>query len=70
MNRKGIQEEVLVEELRTMGPYKAFKLGFTFDHLRLTENPEFWSQGAIIRPFRISYRTWKQHRGAKVDTDM
>ena len=23
------------------GPYKAFKLGFPFEYLRLTENPEF-----------------------------
>jgi len=28
--RKGIKGEVIVEELRTMGPYKAFKLGFLF----------------------------------------
>jgi hypothetical protein len=56
LNRKGIKEEVLVEELKTMGPYKAFKLGSPLEHPRLTENPEFWPQGAIIRPFRISYR--------------
>jgi hypothetical protein len=41
---KGIKEEVLVEELRTVGPCKAFKLGFPFEYLRLTENPEFWPQ--------------------------
>jgi hypothetical protein len=70
LNRKGIEEEVLVEELRTLGPYKAFKLGFSFEYLRLTENAKFWPQGAIIRPFRISYRTWRQHRGASVDADM
>jgi hypothetical protein len=46
LNRKGIKEEVLVEELKTMRPYKAFKLGFTFEHLQLMENPEFWPQGA------------------------
>ena len=67
LNRKGIKEEVLVEELKTMGPYKAFKLGFSLQHLRLTENQVFWAQGAIIRPFRISYRAWRQHRGAMVD---
>jgi hypothetical protein len=33
LNRKGIKEEVLVEELKTTGPYKAFKLGFPFEHL-------------------------------------
>jgi len=57
----------LVEELKTMGPYKAFRLGFALEDLRLTENPEFWPQGAIIRPFRISHRAWRQHRGAKVN---
>jgi hypothetical protein len=46
LNRKGIKEEVLVEELRTMGPGKAFKLGFPFEHLQLMENSEFWLQGA------------------------
>jgi len=70
LNRKGIKEEVLVEELRTMGPGKAFKLGFPFEHLQLTENLEFWPQGAIIRPFRISYREQRQHRGDTIDTDM
>ena len=33
------------------------------------ENPEFLPPGAIIRPFRISYRTGRQHRGASVDVD-
>jgi hypothetical protein len=33
LNRKGIKEEVVVEELKTMGPYKAFKLGFPFKQL-------------------------------------
>ena len=28
LDRKGLKEETLVEELKTMGPYKAFKLGF------------------------------------------
>jgi hypothetical protein len=41
LNRKGIKEKVLVKELRTMGPYKAFEMGFPFDYLRLMENPEF-----------------------------
>jgi len=68
--RKGIKGEVILEEMRTIGPYKAFKLGVLFEYLRLTENPEFWPQGAIIRPFWISYRTWRQHRGASVDADM
>jgi hypothetical protein len=67
LNRKGIREEALVEELKTMGPYNALKLGFPLEHLRLTENPEFWPQRDIIRPFRISYRAWKQHRGTSVD---
>jgi len=53
LNRKGIKEEVFVEELKTMGPYKAFKLGFTFEHLKLMENPEFWPQGARMT---ISYQ--------------
>ena len=66
LNRKGTKEEVLVKELKTMGPYKAFKLGFPFEHLRLMENPEFWPPGARIRPFRISYRMWRQHRGARM----
>jgi hypothetical protein len=67
LNRKGIKEEALVEELKTMGPYKAFKLGFPLEHLRRTENPEFWPQGAIIRTFRTSLRARRQHRGARVD---
>jgi len=70
LGRKGIKEEALVEELRTTGPYKAFKLGFPFECLRLMENPEFWPQGAIIRPFRINHRTWRQNRGASVDAVM
>jgi hypothetical protein len=28
LDRRGIKEEAVVEELRTMGPYKVFKLGF------------------------------------------
>jgi hypothetical protein len=70
LDRRGIKEETLVEELKTMGPYKDFKLGFPFEYLRLTENPEFWPQGAIIRPFWINHGTGRQHRGASVDTDM
>jgi hypothetical protein len=70
LDRREIKEEKLIEELKTMGPYKAFKLGFPFEYLRLTENPEFWPQGAIIRPFRINHRTGRQHRGASVDADM
>jgi len=70
LDRRGIKEETLVEELKKMGPYKAFKLGFPFEYLRLTENPEFWPQGAIIRPFRINRTTGRQHRGAIVDADM
>jgi len=50
-----------------MGPYKDFKLGFPFEHLRLTKNLELLPQRARIRPFWISYRTWRQHRGARVD---
>jgi hypothetical protein len=42
LNRKGIKEETLVEEMKTMGPYKALKLDFLLEHLRLTENLEFW----------------------------
>jgi hypothetical protein len=57
LDRRGIKEEKLVEELKTMGPYKAFKLDFPFEYLRLTENPEFWPIGTIIRPFRINHRT-------------
>jgi ribosomal 50S subunit-associated protein YjgA (DUF615 family) len=30
LDRRGIKEEALVEELRTTGPYKAFKLGLPF----------------------------------------
>jgi hypothetical protein len=67
LNRKGIKEDALVEELKTMGPYKVFKLGFPLEHLRLTKNPEFWPHGDIIRQFRISYRACRQHRGASVD---
>jgi hypothetical protein len=67
LNRKGIKEEVVVEDLKTMGPYKALKLGFPFEHLLLMENLEFWPQGARIRAFRISYRTWRQNRWARVD---
>jgi hypothetical protein len=35
LNRKAIKEEVSVE-LKSMGPHKAFKLGFPFEHLQLT----------------------------------
>jgi hypothetical protein len=70
LEKRGIKEETLVEELKTMRPYKAFKLGFPFEYLRLTENLEFWPQGAIIRPFQINHRTGRQHREASVDTDM
>jgi len=70
LDRRGIKEETLVVELKTVGPYKAFKLGFPFEYLRLTENPEFWPQGAIIRQFRNNSRTGCKHRGASVDADM
>jgi hypothetical protein len=70
LDRTGIKEGTLIEELKTMRAYKAFKLGFPFEYLRLTENPEFRPQGAIIRPFRINHKTGWQHRGASVDADM
>jgi polyhydroxyalkanoate synthesis regulator phasin len=68
LNRKGIKEETVIEELRTMGPYKTFKLGFPYEHLHGTENKEFCSQGAIIRQFRIRYRARRQYRGTTIDT--
>jgi hypothetical protein len=67
LNGKGIKEEETVDELTTVGPCKVFKLGFPFEQLQLIENPEFWAQGAIVRPFRFSHRTWRQHRGASLD---
>ena len=70
LNGKGIKDEETVEELTTVGPCKAFKLGFPFEQLQLMENPDFWPQGAVVRPFRFSHRTWRQHRGATIDTDM
>jgi hypothetical protein len=47
-------EEETVDELKTVGPCKAFKLGFPFEQLQLTENRDFWPQGAVVRPFRES----------------
>jgi hypothetical protein len=41
LNRKGINEEALVEELKTMGPYQAFKLGFLLEHLQLRKIRNF-----------------------------
>ena len=70
LNGKGIKDEETVEELTTVGPCKAFKLGFPFEQLQLTENTDFWPQGAIVWPFRFGHRTWTQHRGATIDTDM
>jgi len=70
LNGKGIKDEETVEELTTVGPCKTFKLGFLFEQLQLTENQDFWPQGAVVRPFRFSHRTWRQHRGATIDTDM
>ena len=67
---KGIKDDETVEELTTVGHCKAFKLGFPFEQLQLTENPDFWPQGAVVRPFRFSQRTWRQHRGATIGTDM
>jgi hypothetical protein len=64
------KRRVLVEELKTVGPCKAFKLGFPLEHLQLTENSEFLPQGAIIRPFLFSYRARRQHRGDTIGTDM
>jgi hypothetical protein len=69
LNGKRIKDEETVEELTTVGPCKAFKLGFPFEQLQLTENPDFWPQGAVVRPFRFNHRTWRQHRGATIDTD-
>jgi ribosomal 50S subunit-associated protein YjgA (DUF615 family) len=31
LDRRGIKGETLIEELKTMGPYKAFILGFPFE---------------------------------------
>jgi len=31
------------------------------------ENLEFWPQGAIIKPFQISYGAWRQHSEARFD---
>jgi hypothetical protein len=70
LNRKGTTEETIIEELRTMGSCKAFKLGFPYEHLQGTENSEFWTQGAVIRPFRIRYRAWRQYKGTTIDTGM
>jgi hypothetical protein len=69
LNGKGIKDEETVEELTTVRPCKAFKLGFPFEQLQLTDNLDFWLQGAIVRPFRFSHRTWRQHRGATINTD-
>jgi hypothetical protein len=67
VNRKGIKKEVVVEELKTMGSYKAFKLGFPFENLQLMQNLEFWPQRTRIRPFWSSFRTSRQHQWARVD---
>jgi hypothetical protein len=69
LNGKGIKEEETVEELTTVGTCKVFKLGFPFEQLQLTENPDFWPQGAVVRPFHFSHRTWRQRRGATIDMD-
>jgi hypothetical protein len=63
LNRKGIKKETVIEILRTVGPCKAFKLGFPYELLQGTENSEFWPQRAIIRPFWIRYRARRQYRG-------
>jgi hypothetical protein len=70
LNRKGIKDEETIEELTTVGPCKAFKVGFPFEQLQLTENPGFWQQGAIVQPFHFSHRTQRQHRGAMDVMDM
>jgi hypothetical protein len=69
LNGKGIKKEETVQELTTVGPCKAFKLEFPFEQLQLMENPDFWPQGAILWPFHFIHTTWRQHRGATINTD-
>ncbi|KAJ4427085.1 hypothetical protein ANN_24700 [Periplaneta americana] len=57
LSRKGIQQDVVCEELRTMGMNKAFKIGIPMQNLEETEKPEYWPKGILVRRFRFSRRT-------------
>ena len=69
LNKKGIpQDQLVCEELRTLGTNKAYKVGIPFHHLSDTENPEFWPRGILVRPFRHSRRNpCTQYRGVDLE---
>lgn len=56
LEKKGFSGKITCEELKTQGTNKAFKVGFPLHYLEVTEDPNFWPTGIIVRPFRRPYR--------------
>ena len=61
LQNKGIAaSDITYEELRTIGPNKAFKLGIPFHHLEQAEGANFWPKGVLVRPFRAPRRRYQE----------
>ena len=56
LNKRGIKENIISEELPTNGNTKAFKVGIPFDCLERVKEPEFWPPGVNVRRFRFFRR--------------
>lgn len=66
MEKKGIQGNIICEELQTQGDNKAFKIGFPFNYIRETEQPEFWPQGIIARRFNFRFQRTNRDKGTEL----
>lgn len=65
LHKKGIKDNVTCETLPTLGRNKAFKIGFPLRHREETENPNFWPEGLLIRPFR--HQPHRHNRGVDIE---
>ncbi|KAJ4432700.1 hypothetical protein ANN_21329 [Periplaneta americana] len=59
--KNGIKEIKECEMLKTEGHMKAFKIGIPFEALQITENPDLWPEGIIVR--RFSFRRQRNNKG-------
>ena len=60
LQRRGIkQQDITCEELRTMGTNKSFKVGIPYQFLEQVEEPSYWPQGVLVRPFRAPRRRYQ-----------
>ena len=53
LQQDGIEGEIICEALETKGRNKAFIIGFNFEDLKKTDDPNFWPKYVLVRPFRF-----------------